>query len=168
MLRNPRHERFAREYAKLGIASRAYLKAGYHPTTRNALDVSACQLLSKPKIAKRVTELQQMSLGKYLVTKESLTKDLVDDREEARKAGNHSAVTASTVALGKLHGQWIDRKEVGEPGSFAGMETVADVLEKVRKEAGEDAAAALAKVLGAIKPPAEDVDIGSPASDAIN
>src|SRR4030095_14797571 len=45
VLENIRHERFAVLYVKSANASASYLKAGYNPTTRNSLDVSACQLL---------------------------------------------------------------------------------------------------------------------------
>jgi hypothetical protein len=55
MLKNPRHELFARLVAAGKPATRAYVEAGF---AESGADQSACRLLKKPGVEKRVRELQ--------------------------------------------------------------------------------------------------------------
>jgi phage terminase small subunit len=84
-LSNIRHERFARALIKTGVAATAYLAAGYAPTTRNALDVSACQLLRRPKVQARIRELRKQMAARNRITVDSLIDELREDRQLARK-----------------------------------------------------------------------------------
>ena len=52
---NVKQQRFVDYYIESGNASESYKKAGYSFNNRNTLDVSACQLLSKPKIETEVS-----------------------------------------------------------------------------------------------------------------
>ena len=52
-------------------------------------------------------------------------------------------MTAATIAKGKLHGLMVERKESGQPGDFAGLQSAADVLALVRAELGDETAALL-------------------------
>ncbi len=44
----------------------------------------------------------------------------------------------------KLVGLLVDRKEQGQPGDFAGLQSAAEVLERITAELGPETAAALA------------------------
>jgi len=146
-LANIRHERFARAVIRTGVAARAYLTAGYAPTTRNALDVSACQLLRRPKVQARVRELRKQMAARNRISLDSLLDDLAADRALARTLGQPSAAIAATQLTARLCGLLVDRKESGQPGEFAGLQSEAEVLALVRRELGDDSATALAAAL---------------------
>src|SRR5882672_2293360 len=147
ILANIRHERFARAVIRTGVAARAYLKAGYSPTTRNALDVSACQLLRRPKVQTRIKELRKQMAARNRITVDTLIEDLREDRQLAREIGQPSAAIAATQLTAKLVGLLVDRKEKGQPGEFAGLQSEADVIDTVRVELGEEAAQQLMQAL---------------------
>ena len=84
---------------------------------------------------------------KTRVTVESLTADLDRIMEKAEAAAQFGAARSAVDTKAKLHGLLVDRKESGAPGEFAGLQSEADVLARVRAELGEDAAVALAKAL---------------------
>ena len=48
----------------------------------------------------------------------------------------------------KLVGLLVDRREVGSAGDFENLTDVSEILEKVRQEAGLEAASALARAFG--------------------
>jgi hypothetical protein len=146
-LQNPRHERFARAFMKTGVGARAYLKAGYEPTTRNALDVNASRLLRHSKVKRRITELKNQMADRNRVTVDSLLRDLADDRALARQLGQASAAIQAVQLSARLVGLLIDRKESGAPGDFAGLESKEQVLALVKAELGEDVAATLGAAL---------------------
>jgi hypothetical protein len=63
ILKNPRHESFARAYLELGTARAAYMAAGYkackpHVATKSSsVDTCASRLLKRPEIAQRLSQL---------------------------------------------------------------------------------------------------------------
>ena len=63
MLRNPRHELFARLVAAGKPATRAYIEVGF---AEKGAEQSACRLLKKPEVEKRVREVQA-EIGAKLV-----------------------------------------------------------------------------------------------------
>lgn len=83
------------------------------------------------------------------VTVESLLEDAAQDRELARRLDQPSAALAATAFMAKLVGLLVDRKEQGQPGDFASLETSEAIVDKVRAELGDNAANALAALLGA-------------------
>jgi hypothetical protein len=76
-----------------------------------------------------------------------LIEDLAEDRTLARSLGQPSAAIAATQLTAKLVGLLVDRKESGQPGEFAGLQSEAEVLALVRRELGDDSATALAAAL---------------------
>lgn len=103
---------------------------------------------------------------KTQVTVQSLTDELDEARALAAKVDQPSAMTAATIAKGKLHGFMVDRKETGEPGAFAGLQSEADVLTAVRTELGDSAAEQLAKALGKVLEAGLDAEPSEPAEAA--
>jgi hypothetical protein len=69
------------------------------------------------------------------------------DRQLAREIGQPSAAIAATQLTAKLVGLLVDRNEEGQPGEFAGLQSEADVIDKVRVELGEEAAQQLMQAL---------------------
>ena len=119
------------------------IPAGFKPTTRNALDVSACQLLRRPKVKARIWELQTQIARRSAVTLDTLLDDLEAARERAHELGQPSAAIAATMGKARLLGLLVDRREHGAPGEFAPTLTAAEVLERVREVLGDAAADAL-------------------------
>ena len=144
---NIRHERFARAFIKTHVAAKAYLKAGFNPTTRNSLDASASALLRRPKVQSRIKELQSQMAARNRITVDTLLEDLASDRELARTLGQPSAAIAATQLSAKLVGLLVDRKESGQPGDFAGLQSASEVLALVKAELGDETAALLSAAL---------------------
>src|SRR3982074_2623163 len=103
-LTNVRHERFVVALLRTGVAATAYLKAGYAPTTRNALDVSACQLLRRPKVQARVRELRKQMAARNRISLDSLLDDLAADRALARTLGQPAAAISATMHQARVGG----------------------------------------------------------------
>ncbi len=141
-LPNARQERFC-QLVKQGIPPyRAYPLAGYKP------DSGAPYRLSENiRVKRRLTELTRHIAVKTRVTIESLTQELDEARELAARVDQPSAMTAATIAKGKLHGLMVERKESGQPGDFAGLQSAADVLAQLATELGPETAALLSAAL---------------------
>jgi hypothetical protein len=152
-LRNIRHERFARAYIKSGNASASYLKAAYAPTTRESLDPAASKLTRQNKVAGRIRELQAQTAKRNAISVDTLLADLAADRALARELGMPSAAIAATMNSAKLVGLLVERKESGQPGEFACLQSEQDILALVRSELGEASAAALAAALAQLDDP---------------
>ena len=146
-LRNLRHERFARAFIKTNVAARAYAKAGYIATTRSSLDTCASRLLRHAQVKRRIAELRKQMAARNRISLDSLLDDLAVDRALARTLGQPSAAIAATQLTARLCGLLVDRKESGQPGEFAGLQSEAEVLALVRRELGDDSATALAAAL---------------------
>jgi hypothetical protein len=146
-LRNLRHERFARAFIKTNVAARAYAQAGYIATTRSSLDTCASRLLRHAQVKRRIGELRKQMAARNRISLDSLLDDLAADRALARTLGQPSAAIAATQLTARLCGLLVDRKESGQPGEFAGLQSEAEVLALVRRELGDDSATALAAAL---------------------
>lgn len=67
------HELFCIEYTKDGNATRAYIAAGY---SENGASASACALLAQPKIAARVTQLQDERKARVLLEGDDILREI--------------------------------------------------------------------------------------------
>jgi hypothetical protein len=147
-LDNPRHERLARYFVKLGVKSQAYIKAGYtNNTTRASLDAAASRAFRSVKIKRRIQEIRRQMATRTRITLETLLHDLAEDRALARETKQVSAAIAATQLSAKLVGLLIDRKESGGPGDFSDLSSADEILAKVRADLGDEFADALAGVL---------------------
>ena len=106
-LSNQRHERFAQELAKGKSAAEAYRNAGYDGDR-----TAASRLSTNVNVQSRLAELQERGAERALVTIETITKELDEDRELARKLGMPAAAVTAVMGKAKLHGLLIDRSEV--------------------------------------------------------
>ena len=144
-LTNTRQERFCVLLSQGVPAPQAYEKVGYKPNSGNAIN-----LMKRPKIAQRLTELRQAlaeaehESNKYAaealgITKESLIAKYESIAEDARADGQHSAAVSAYKEVSILSGHRIERQEIGAPDDFAAIEAmsraelVAYILEGVEQ-----------------------------------
>lgn len=146
LLQNPRHERFAQEYAKGKNGRESYLAAGYD-CTPEAADVGASKLLRQVKVLERVTELQQRGADRAEITLSSLLEDAERIQRGAETSEQWSAANSALQTKAKLAGKWIDRSEVGQPGEFDRMADD-ELFAAIRKDAAELGLAAPKKLNG--------------------
>jgi hypothetical protein len=156
VLKNARHELFAQEVVKAKRDGRtqgdAYHRAGF-VSVGNVAEAAASRMLNDPKNGtyERVLELLGRGAKRAEVSVESLIDKLEANIIKADKRGQHSAVNGAIGLLATLKGLLINRTEVGNPGDFEGLTSVEAVVNKVRGEAGDEAADALILVTTADK-----------------
>ena len=96
--------------------------------------MNASQLLTKPKVAERLRELQESAAARAEVTVASILNELEDARKLAEKINQPSAAVAATLGKAKVAGLIVERKEVGKPGDFEGM-NVDELRDYITREA---------------------------------
>jgi len=101
----PKQEGFCQDYIKTGSQTRAY-KLNYN--VKNMLPASinnkACELRTNVDVTSRINELQERVAKKFEVTVESLTKELEEDRQLARKLEMPSAAISALNVKARIHG----------------------------------------------------------------
>lgn len=131
ILPNPKHEAFAQCMARGISAIESYVQAGYKRNDGNCITLKGRQ-----DVKQRVDELRAVA-GKRIVdavakvagdrekaavvTMQTLTQMLLDDRALARSLGQAAAAVSAVKELGILTGVRIERSEVGKPGEFDDM-----------------------------------------------
>lgn len=113
----PKQEAFCQAYIETGNASEAYRTAydceKSKPTTVNR---KAKELIDNGKIAARIDELRLIHQKRHEVTVDSLTNELEEARELAKKTDAPAAMVSATMGKGKLHGLIVDKSKIaGDP-----------------------------------------------------
>jgi hypothetical protein len=114
-----------------------------------------------------------------LLKKADITVDrILNEYEEARllavEQGKPEAMLSASEKKAKLVGLLVDRREVGNAGEFEQLTDIGEILEKVRQEAGLEAAEALAKAFGLdanpneAQPNGDDLDTLEPPTGSMN
>lgn len=108
-LSNPRHERFAQEFAKGATADAAYVEAGYKQNRHNA-----AALAREQHIQTRVAEIQERGAIRAEVTVATLVEELEQARMAALSADTpqSSAAVAASLGKAKLLGLIVDKASV--------------------------------------------------------
>ena len=123
VLRNPRWENFAQELAKGRSAAEAYVLAGY-----KANDGNCIRLKGNERVLSRVNELVERTAANAAARAEVTVVSLLNELEEVRKLAAEinqpSAAVAASLGKAKVAGLIVERKEVGKPGDFEGMNVV--------------------------------------------
>ena len=130
--------RFVAEYLKTGNASEAY-RAAYNAANMKpeTIQQRAYELLKNGEVAARLAEARERVQKRAEITLESLTQDLLDDREAAREDKNHPAAIAATKALMELHGlKTGERKNERRPYEDLSDEDLDRKIEQKLGEAG--------------------------------
>ena len=129
---NERQDRFCVAVAEGMPPYQAYKAAGYSGQANGAY-----QLIKKPLVIARIEQIRQFrdrTVGEVLtnaVSREAITKQWIMDRlqqnaiscmeREPRWAYNPAAANRALELLGKEMSMFLDRKEIGRPGDFAGL-----------------------------------------------
>jgi len=141
-LARPRQERFC-QLVKRGIPPfRAYPMAGYRPNNG-----APYRLAENVRVKRRLAELTRHIAMKTRVTIESITQELDRIRVGAEGALQYGAARSAVETKAKLHGLLVERKEQGQPGDFAGLQSAAEVMAVVETELGPETAALLSAAL---------------------
>lgn len=162
MLRNIRHEHFARELVRTGgNGSEAYRRVSArfpNKPLRNprCAGVIATALRKRPEIRRRELELRDIMAKKSDITLDKLLTDCQEAIAMAKAQAKPNDLVNAAMAQAKLVGLLRDRVEAGAPGDFDGLENISDILEKVEADVGPEAALALAAAFGYSK--AEEKD----------
>lgn len=108
-LDDDREEMLAQELAKGNSQAVAYVNAGYS-AKNSRVAASACNRLLKNRVEinERVGELRQLSRtakwnAEFVVNIDSLTKLLMEDREQAKQLGQISAAVSALREVKSLH-----------------------------------------------------------------
>lgn len=155
---HPRHERFLREYIRAHYNAAAAYRRVYPNHAPDSARVSASKVLSKPNVKRRLAELTGAIMKRADVTVDRILTEYEEARLMAKSLEKTSDMIAASEKKAKLVGLLRDRIETGGVGDFDGIEDVSEVIERVRDQAGEEAASALLKAFNLVEKPAEDTD----------
>lgn len=168
-LRHLRHEMFCRAYIKHdGNASEAYREVYNPPKPENARTYAAIIFRRSPKVRARIQELREIMARRADITIEKILTDYQRALDLAKAQEKPADIVNAATAQAKLVGLLKDRQEIGAPGDFDNMDSVADILAAVEREAGPETALKLAEVMGLDKNNEQDLIDLEPASNAQN
>jgi len=152
-LKNPRHEKFAREYVKTGIGAEAYRRVYPRAHPISTARVCASQLLTRPNIAKRTGELRRAMAKRADITEDKILTDYQEALALAKKQEKPDSMVNAATAQAKLVGLLKDRIETKNVDDFENMESTSEILQAVSDRAGPEAALALSNAFGVVKSP---------------
>ena len=105
-----KQKNFVREFLKSGNAAESYRKCyDVKKESSNWVYVEAFKLLSDPNITPYLQKLQDAVTERTLVTVESITEELEENREKARGLDQPAAMNVASMGKAKLHGLLIDK-----------------------------------------------------------
>jgi hypothetical protein len=128
ILKNQRHESFARELARGKSATESYIEAGYHPCRQNA-----SRLASNDDVKKRVAELQEQPnhIAKIDGRDPGTGRFLAGNTGGGRQRGSRNKLAEAFIT--DLHEEWekrgkgcLERVARDDPVQF--MKVVASIL----------------------------------------
>ena len=141
ILKNQKHELFAQSLAAGASARKAYCDAGYEDSRKNAW-----RLKTNKDVIERVQEIQCNAARSTEVSIQSIFRELDDAMEVAKARGQAQAMVSASSLKAKLTGLAVDRQEIRvSDGDINQDMSVAEILQKVAREAGLDAAVALCR-----------------------
>lgn len=114
----PKEEKFCRLFVEQGgnDAARAYREAVSPKVSTKSSHEIASRYVKRPKIAARIEELREIIKEQidddFKVTVEGLTTKLTNLEERARKASDLRTELEVLTRLGKLHGHFVDKKDI--------------------------------------------------------
>ena len=149
-LQNVRHERFAQNIATSTKTTwsngRCYSEAGFKTDNRSA-DACAARLLTNANVSARIEELLAPIVQKTRTTVDTLAAQLDAVFDGASGDRQWGAAGSAAALKAKLLGFMREKIEVGGPGAFV-PQTVDEVLERVSRELGPEAATVVAWTCG--------------------
>lgn len=98
---NDKRERFCREFVIDSNATQAYIRAGY---SENGASQGGERLLRIVEVKARIEELQAEYREKHAITVENIVREMISDRENARKHGQYSVALKANTEIAKIYG----------------------------------------------------------------
>lgn len=155
VLKNARYEQFAQALAKGSDLTSAYVLVGYKKSYQNA-----SRLAQHDEVRTRVNEIltrkdegliraETRAVNAAAVNDKWIMQRLVSEAETAKFASER---IKALELVGKQLGMFVNRTEVGEPGSFDNLDSTQAILDQVRKELGAEYANAMSALLEARRP----------------
>ena len=109
----PKQDGFCQSYIETGNASEAYrLNYSASKMSQAALKIEACKLLKHPEITLRLEQIQKAHSVRHNITVDTLTDELNEAFNVAKKDIKPSAMVAAVMGKAKLHGLLTDKVEV--------------------------------------------------------
>ena len=142
-LKNIRHERFCQALFRGEPAVRAYESAGYKVHQGNSSRLRWFEMVQS-----RLAELQSEAAKVSGITVESLLSELEHARQRADSLNQLSASVKAISEKAKISGLLVQKIEVGKPGDFDNINSLPELLNKVRDDLGPDGAELLAAFIG--------------------
>jgi hypothetical protein len=172
-LKNMRHEKFVREYLKCNFNGAEAYRRVYPQRRPLEARFSASRLLTSGNVKRRLAEVQMALLKKADITVDRILNEYEEARILAIGQSKPEAMLSASEKKAKLVGLLVDRREVGNAGEFEQLTDISEILEKVRQEAGLEAAEALAKAFGLdnpneAQPNRDDFDPLKPPTGSMN
>ena len=96
----PKQEKFCQEYILTGCAYKSYIEAGYSEKTSR---VGSSQLLTNTNIQKRLQELREKTINRFLIDKNFMTEKLLEIHALGLEDNLHTS-KAALDSLTKLYG----------------------------------------------------------------
>jgi len=117
----PKQEAFVREYLETSNASEAYRRAYDvgEDTKPETIWRKAIEVLQNGKVAARIVEIQDQARERLLVTLESITAELDENRSIAAQLDQPAAMNAATLGKAKLHGLMVEKTDNKHSGEIA-------------------------------------------------
>ena len=110
----PKQQRFVEEYLIDLNATQAAIRAGYSAKTAQEI---GSENLSKPMVAKAITEAQEKLSNKAQVTVEMVVQGLLNEAKDLSEGSTQSARVSAWAHLGKHLGMFIDKvQHTGKDG----------------------------------------------------
>ena len=148
ILKNPRHEHFAREYVKTGVGAEAYRRVYPRVKPLETAKRNAYRLRTYAHVDQRIQELRQDMAKRADITEDKILTDYQEALALAKEQQKPDSMVNAATAQAKLVGLLRDRVETGSAGDFDKMESIEEILQAVEASAGPEAAAALTKAFG--------------------
>lgn len=173
-----RQKLFVMEYVKTRHdAAAAYLKI-YGDTcgSKKSASVRASVTLAKPHVKRFLHQQERRVVERRHITIDKILNDYQWALDEAKGSKRIAEVIAAAQAQAKLVGLLRERVETGQVGDFPDTSSIEAILETVAREAGPEAAMALASMFGLKVPQSQETEqmkeaalfIADPASDSVN
>lgn len=119
----PKQIKFALVYIETGNATEAY-RQSYKVTTtnHNTLNKKANELSNHPAIKDYIKQIQERQVEEHMVTVESLSKELDEARDMARRNLDPKAMIGATMGKAKIYG--LDKQVVEHKGDLSNLQPV--------------------------------------------